>query len=96
MDNIKNEKYKTFEDIKHFDENGMEYWYARELMPMLEYYRWENFEKVIQKAINSYKNSEVSVSEQFRDVKKLSKRANNANVEIQDYQLSRYACYLIA
>lgn len=65
-------------------------------MPLLEYYRWENFEKVIQKAMNSYKNSEVSVSEQFRDVKKLSKRANNANVEIQDYQLSRYACYLIA
>ncbi len=96
MDKIRNEEYKTFEDIRHMDEYGNEYWYARELMPMLEYSRWENFEKVIKKSIESYKNSEISVSEQFRDVKKLSKRANNADVEIQDYKLSRYACYLIA
>lgn len=96
MDKIKNQEYRTFEDIKHIDEYGNEYWYARELMPMLEYSRWENFDKVIKKSIESYKNSEVSVFEQFRDVKKLSKRANNADVEIQDYKLSRYACYLIA
>ena len=45
-----------FDDIKHIDEYGNEYWYARELMPLLEYSKWENFDKVIQKAIISYKN----------------------------------------
>ena len=45
-----NENNKSFEDIKHIDENGVEFWYARELMPILEYNKWENFEKVINKA----------------------------------------------
>ena len=43
----------TFEDIKHFDENGQEFWYARELMTILEYSKWSNFEKVIDKAKKS-------------------------------------------
>ena len=87
---------KTFEDIKHIDENGVEFWYARELMPILQYNKWENFEKVIDKAKDACKNSGVSVFEHFTDVRKLSKRANNAEVEIKDYELTRYACYLIA
>lgn len=87
---------KTFEDIKHIDENGNEFWYARELMKVLEYSKWENFEKVINKAIDACKNSSISVFEHFPDVRKLSKRANNAEIEIKDYKLTRYACYLIA
>ena len=87
---------KTFEDIKHIDENGIEYWEARELMKMLEYNKWENFEKVINKAKKACENSNISVIEHFPDVKKLSKRANNAEAFIKDYQLTRYACYLIA
>ena len=87
---------KSFEDIKHIDENGVEFWYARELMPILQYSNWQNFEKIIDKAKISCKNSGISVFEHFIDVSKLSKRANNAEVEIKDYELTRYACYLIA
>ena len=87
---------KSFEDIKHIDENGIEFWYARELMPILQYSNWQNFEKIIDKAKISCENSDISVFEHFIDVNKLSKRANNAEVEIKDYKLTRYACYLIA
>ena len=87
---------KSFEDIKHIDENGVEFWYARELMPILQYSNWQNFEKIINKAKMSCKNSDISVFEHFIDVNKLSKRANNAEVEINDHKLTRYACYLIA
>ena len=87
---------KSFEDIKHIDENGVEFWYARELMPILQYSNWQNFEKIIDKAKISCENSGISVFEHFIDVNKLSKRANNAEVEINDHKLTRYACYLIA
>ena len=87
---------KSLEDIKHIDENGVEFWYARELMPILQYSNWQNFEKIIDKAKISCENSGISVFEHFIDVNKLSKRANNAEVEIKDYELTRYACYLIA
>ena len=87
---------KSFEDIKHIDENGVEFWYARELMPILQYSNWQNFERIIDKAKISCENSGISVFEHFTDVNKLSKRANNAEVEIKDYELTRYACYLIA
>ena len=91
--NYTNEK---FEDIKHIDENGVEFWYARELMHILQYSNWQNFEKIINKAKISCENSGISVFEHFTDVSKLSKRANNAEIEIKDYELTRYACYLIA
>lgn len=87
---------KSFEDIKHIDENGVEFWNARELMPILQYSNWQNFEKIINKAKISCENSDISVFEHFTDVSKLSKRANHAEVEIKDYKLTRYACYLIA
>ena len=80
---------KSFEDIKHIDENGIEFWYARELMPILQYSNWQNFEKIISKAITSCENSDISVFEHFIDFNKLSKRANNAEVEIKDYKLTR-------
>ena len=60
----------------------------------LEYNKWKNFEKVINKAKDACENSGISAFEHFPDVRKLSKRANNA--EIRDYKLTRYACYLIA
>ena len=86
----------SFEDIKHIDDNGVEFWYARELMPILQYSNWQNFEKIINKAKRSCENSDINVFEHFTDVSKLSKRANNAEIEIKDYKLTRYACYLIA
>ena len=89
-------KNKSFEDIKHIDENGAEFWYGRELQVVLDYKEWRKFENVIHKAKQACENSSISVFEHFVDVDKLSKRANNAEVVINDYKLSRYACYLIA
>ena len=91
-----NKHNKSFEDIKHIDENGVEFWYARELQVVLNYKEWRKFENVIHKAKEACKNSGISEFEQFVDVDKLSKRANNAEVIIKDYKLTRYACYLIA
>ncbi len=86
----------VFESIKHYDEFDIEYWSARKLQKVLEYTEWRKFEGVIKKAMNSCKNSDYNVLEQFVDIDKLSKRNNNAQVIIKDYKLSRYACYLIA
>ena len=87
---------KTFEDIKHIDEDGVEFWYAREIMKVLQYNKWENFEKVINKAKNTCKNTGISVFEHFPDVRKTIKMPKGAEKTILDYKLSRYACYLIA
>ncbi len=91
------EKYqeKTFEDIKHIDENGNEYWEARELMKALGYSKWENFKKVIDKAKITCKISNNDFAEHFADVRKVLTVGNNAEIIIDDYQLTRYACYLI-
>lgn len=86
---------KSFENIKHLDNNGNEYWEARELYKVLEYQSWNKFLNVINKAIVACKNSGFNSDEQLSRVAKLSKRANNANVEIIDYVLTRYACYLV-
>ena len=87
---------KSFEKIKHIDENGMEFWYARELMIILEYEQWRRFESVIHKAQESCKNSGVTVIEHFANVGKTIKMPKGATKTISDYKLSRYACYLIA
>ena len=93
---IKNQDYtnETFEDIKHIDENGEEFWYARELQKVLDYKEWRKFEGVIEKAKKACENSSISALEHFVGADKLSKRANNAEVVIQDYKLTRYACCL--
>ena len=90
------ENNKSFEDIKHIDENGVEFWYARELMPILQYSNWQNFEKIIDKAKISCENSDISVFEHFTDVNKTIKMPKGAEKTIVDYKLTRYACYLIA
>ena len=87
---------KSFEDIKHIDENGIEFWYARELMIILEYKQWRRFESVINKAQESCKNSDISVIEHFANVGKTIKMPKGAEKTIPDYKLTRYACYLIA
>ena len=95
MNNI-SEDNNFFENIKHVDENGVEYWYARELMPILQYSNWQNFEKIIEKAKKSCQNSDISVFEHFTDVSKTIKMPKGAEKTILDYKLTRYACYLIA
>lgn len=87
---------KSFEDIKHIDENGVEFWYARELMPILQYSNWQNFEKIINKAKVSCENSDISILDHFTDVNKMVQIGSGAYREQIDYKLTRYACYLIA
>ena len=84
-----------FESIKHIDENGEEFWYARELQIALEYGQWRRFNEVIERARISCENSQVSVHEHFADVGKSSPMPNGGERIINDYKLSRYACYLI-
>ena len=91
---IKNNQ--SFEEIKHVDENGGEFWYARELMEVLDYSLWQNFEKIINKAKVACTTSNVNAFDHFIDVNKMVKIGSNAEREQQDYKLSRYACYLIA
>ena len=86
----------SFEDIKHIDENGVEFWYARELMPILQYSNWQNFEKIINKAKISCKNSDISVLDHFTDINKMVQIGSGAYRKQSDYKLTRYACYLIA
>lgn len=86
---------KTFEDIKHIDEYGNEYWYARDLQKVLEYKEWRNFKVVIDKAITSCKNSKFNVFDHFVEANKMIEIGKTAKRKILDYKLSRYACYLI-
>lgn len=84
-----------FESIKHVNEYDQEFWYARELQIALEYTEWRNFVKVVEKAINACLNSENDVQEHFVEVNKTIEMPKTAFKEIPDYELSRYACYLI-
>lgn len=95
MNQIKEYNETTFENIKHINEFGNEYWLARELMIALEYTRWGNFEKVIEKAKLACELSENIVTDHFADVSKMVLIGSNAQRKQNDYELSRYACYLI-
>ena len=95
MNEIKEYTEKMFEDIKHVDENGNEYWYARELMPILEYTLWQRFSNVIKKAMENCRNSNYNISDHFIGADKMVNIGSNTMRNISDYRLSRYACYLI-
>ena len=85
-----------FESIKHVDDDGNEYWYARELQKVLDYTQWRKFNGVIEKAINTCKTSNYKVSDHFDGAGKMVDIGSNTSRNIEDYKLSRYACYLIA
>lgn len=84
-----------FESIKHVNNYGQEFWYARDLQVALEYAEWRNFSKVIDKAILACSNSQNEFSDHFVEVNKTIPMPKAATKEILDYELSRYACYLI-
>lgn len=95
MDKIIEYNGITFESIKHIDENGFEYWLARELMLALEYKRWDKFHNVINNAKTACKKSSYMIEDHFSQVGKMIELAKGAKRKIVDYKLSRYACYLI-
>ena len=95
MSNIEKYSENIFESIKHIDQNGNEYWYARELSKVLEYRDWRNFQKVVDKAIISAKNSISDNVDWVVEVNKPIKTGKGKEELIKDYKLSRYICYLI-
>ena len=95
MNEIKEYTDKIFEDIKHIDNEGIEYWEARELQHVLEYTQWRRFENVIDKAKISCENSKIKINDHFADVGKMVQIGSKTKRELADYKLSRYACYLI-
>ena len=86
---------KTFEDIKHINEYGEEFWYARELQKVLEYQDFRNFELTIFKAMDACKNSNIPIEDHFGDVTEMVPIGSGAKRAFNSYMLSRYACYLI-
>lgn len=82
--------------IQRDDENQIEFWYARDLMPLLGYERWENFDKVIQRAVDSCYTAGIPIVNHFRGVTKMVRLGSGAQRNVKDYMLTRYACYLIA
>ncbi|MDP8238552.1 MAG: DNA damage-inducible protein D [Candidatus Hatepunaea meridiana] len=87
---------KSFEDLKMTNENGIEYWSARDLMPHLDYKEWRNFSGVIEKAKTSCERSGNLIQHHFVDVNKMVLIGSGNQREQVDFQLSRFACYLIA
>ena len=87
--------HKSFEDFM-YNEEGVEFWYARDLQALLAYTQWRNFEQVIAKAKIACKTAGHQVEDHFADASKLVDIGSNTQREIQDTMLTRYACYLIA
>ena len=89
--------HTSFEDmLRRYPETGVEYWCARDLQMLLGYAKWENFAKVVDKAIVACQNSGYDPKDHFADIRKMVGLGSGARREIQDIALTRYACYLIA
>jgi DNA-damage-inducible protein D len=86
---------KTFDDLKHINEAGQEFWYARDLQKALDYGSWNKFNNVIEKAKEACQNSKQILDNHFSRVGKMVSLGSGSKREVNDYELSRYACYLI-
>ncbi|MDD5731959.1 MAG: DNA damage-inducible protein D [Patescibacteria group bacterium] len=95
-DLILNSPNKDFESIKRIDEDNVEYWSARELMPLLGYIKWQKFTEAIERAKESCMVSGQDIHNHFTGAGKMVEIGSDAERNIEDYKLDRYACYLIA
>ena len=91
----KNYSEEIFENLKHINEYGQEFWYARELQSALEYSQWRYLKEAIERAKSACVNSGQNITDHFAEVRKMVEIGSNAKREIEDIALSRYACYLI-
>ena len=96
MSDIESVNEFLFESIKHVNEYGQEYWTARELQSVLEYVEWRKFKAAIVKAMDACETSNGKVSDHFVGAAKMVQLGSGAKREVEDFHLSRYACYLIA
>ncbi len=92
---IERKYHQTFEDLKQENNAGMEFWYARDLQTVLDYSTWDKFKRVIQKAVTACENSGQPAENHFSQVVKMVRIGSSAQWEIEDFELSRYGCYLI-
>ena len=95
MNEIKEYTEKVFEDIKHIDKNGSEYWLARELQNVLGYHQWRSINGLIERGKTACQESKYNIDDHFALHRKMIKLAKGAKRNVEDYKLSRYACYLV-
>lgn len=96
-DNIVPQLTARFDELsQHLPDEGIEFWFARDLMAPLDYSRWENFVTAIRRAIESCKSTGYDPDDHFRDVTKMVRLGSGAERRVEDFMLTRYACYLIA
>ena len=86
---------QTFEDIKHINEDGQEFWYARELQHVLEYAQWRYMKETVERARLACENSGLNPDDHFADLRKMVPIGSGAERAVEDYMLSRFACYLV-
>lgn len=92
---ISKQHHATFDDVRHVDDDGNEYWLARQLAPLLGYPQWRNFLPVLEKAREACRTSGQEMTDHFADMRKMVEIGSGAQREVEDVSLSRYACYLV-